>query len=93
MKIKISLWNDTLKLIEIYGVAKTMSFLHSNNILHRDLKPQNVLLDEYLFPKLGDFGFSKYISEKQNEDEIELNLFLSEIMGTFLARKNVHKSC
>ena len=93
MKIKISLWNDTLKLIEIYGVAKTMPFLHSNNILHRDLEPQNVLLDEYLFPKLGDFGFSKYISEKQNEDEIELNLFLSEIMGTFLARKNVHKSC
>ena len=43
----------------IKGIAHAMSYLHSHDILHRDLKPDNVLLDEYLFPKLADFGLSK----------------------------------
>ncbi|KAK8896552.1 hypothetical protein M9Y10_014460 [Tritrichomonas musculus] len=54
--------NDTHRLIIIYGIALAMSHLHSLNIIHRDLKPGNVLLDEYLFPKIADFGFSKDLS-------------------------------
>lgn len=33
-------WNDTQKLITIYGIAAAMSYLHSHNIIHRDLKLQ-----------------------------------------------------
>ena len=51
-------WDDTKKLINIYGIASGMAYLHSLNILHRDLKPANIFLDEYLFPKIGDFGLS-----------------------------------
>lgn len=36
-----------------------MSYLHVHGILHRHLKPDNVLLDDCLFQKVGDFGFSK----------------------------------
>ena len=57
-KLFISDWNDTKKLINIYGIASAMSFLHSHNILHRDLKPQNIFLDDFLYPKIGDFGLS-----------------------------------
>ena len=52
-------WNDTRKLITIYGIASALSYLHSHKIIHRDLKPQNILIDDYLFPKIADFGFSK----------------------------------
>lgn len=52
-------WDDTRKLINIYGIAAAMSFLHSHEILHRDLKPENILMDEYLLPKISDFGLSK----------------------------------
>lgn len=36
-----------------------MAYLHSHNVIHRDLKPGNVLMDEYLHPKISDFGLSK----------------------------------
>ncbi|KAK8886661.1 Actin- protein 3 [Tritrichomonas musculus] len=52
-------WDDTRKLINIYGIAVGLQYLHENEVIHRDLKPENILMDEYLFPKIADFGLSK----------------------------------
>lgn len=49
-------WTNTKKLISILGIATGMSYLHSQNIFHGNLKPSNILIDEYLHPKIGDFG-------------------------------------
>ena len=54
-------WDNTKKLINIYGIACGMSYLHSHNVIHRDLKLDNILVDDYLHPKISDFGLSKIL--------------------------------
>lgn len=52
-------WTETKKLINIYGIASAMSYLHSHHIVHLDLKPGNILEDENFHPKIIDFGISR----------------------------------
>ena len=42
-----------------YGMAEGMAFLHSKSLIHRDLKSQNILLDENKLPVICDFGSSR----------------------------------
>lgn len=42
-----------------YGISSGMKYLHSKKIIHRDLKTQNILLDEHYFPIIADFGSSR----------------------------------
>lgn len=39
--------------------------MHERNIAHRDIKLENIILDENIIPKLIDFGFSTCIEPKQ----------------------------
>ena len=41
------------------GVAEGMQYLHHANLLHRDLKSLNVLVDDDWTPKLIDFGLAR----------------------------------
>jgi eukaryotic-like serine/threonine-protein kinase len=40
-------------------VADGLAHAHERGIVHRDIKPQNVLLDQYGSPKLTDFGIAR----------------------------------
>lgn len=46
------------KLKMCYKIAKGLCFLHSKRILHRDFKPQNIVIDANFSPKIIDFGSS-----------------------------------
>lgn len=51
------------------GVAKGIEYLHQGcdqRILHFDIKPHNVLLDDNFTPKISDFGLAKLCSKDQS---------------------------
>ncbi|MED6120333.1 hypothetical protein PIB30_019843 [Stylosanthes scabra] len=60
-------WN---KLHQIaLGIAKGIEYLHQGcdqRILHFDINPRNVLLDESLTPKISDFGLAKLCSKNRS---------------------------
>ncbi|KAK7303894.1 hypothetical protein RJT34_14814 [Clitoria ternatea] len=51
------------------GTAKGIAYLHEEcqqRIIHYDIKPENVLLDKKLEPKVADFGLAKLCSRENN---------------------------
>ena len=52
-------FDDTHQLVIIYNMLCAMNYLHSANIMHRDLKSANVLVDEMCHIKICDFGMAR----------------------------------
>ncbi|RCV09845.1 hypothetical protein SETIT_2G062400v2 [Setaria italica] len=54
--------------------ADGLSYMHSktnNKILHGDIKPANILLDDNFMPKISDFGTSRLIArDKDHADDV-----------------------
>ncbi|XP_062000945.1 rust resistance kinase Lr10-like [Rosa rugosa] len=51
------------------GIAKGIEYLHQGcdtQILHFDIKPHNILLDQNFIPKISDFGLAKLYPTKKS---------------------------
>ncbi|KAJ4981511.1 hypothetical protein NE237_032348 [Protea cynaroides] len=60
------------------GTARGLAYLHEkcrDCIIHCDIKPENILLDSELCPKVADFGLAKFVGR-------EFSRVLTTIRGT-----------
>ncbi|XP_055824530.1 G-type lectin S-receptor-like serine/threonine-protein kinase SD2-5 [Solanum dulcamara] len=61
-------WNTRQRIIS--DIAKGLAYLHedcSHKIIHLDIKPQNILLDQNFNAKISDFGLSKLIEKDKSK--------------------------
>ncbi|XP_006850036.2 G-type lectin S-receptor-like serine/threonine-protein kinase LECRK3 [Amborella trichopoda] len=59
-------WSERIQLA--FGIARGITYLHEEcetPIIHCDIKPQNILLDEFRTPKISDFGLAKLLQHNQ----------------------------
>ena len=57
-------------------IARTVHYAHEHGILHRDIKPGNILLDTKGEPHLTDFGLARLV---ESESTVTRTL---EVIGT-----------
>jgi len=56
----------------VRSIALGIKYLHDHDIIHRDIKPGNIYIDENCIVKIGDFGSARISPQnksKENEEE------------------------
>lgn len=66
-------WNQRVQIA--IGIAKGLLYLHdecNNPIIHCDIKPQNILLDDYYNARISDVGLAKLLRMDQSETQTDI---------------------
>ncbi|XWS74620.1 hypothetical protein CRYUN_Cryun01aG0014300 [Craigia yunnanensis] len=69
-------WEKRVKIA--LGAARGLKYLHDNNIIHRDMRPNNILVTHEFEPLLGDFGLAR----TQHEDSDQSSETITRVVGT-----------
>ncbi|KAF3777831.1 putative L-type lectin-domain containing receptor kinase S-7 [Nymphaea thermarum] len=66
-------WNQRVQIA--FGIARGLMYLHEEcdtQIIHCDIKPENILLDGNFIPKISDFGLAKLLRHDQTKTNTDI---------------------
>ena len=78
--IRVNILEEIHKQYIIYQLLKAIKYMHSGELLHRDMKPSNILLNEECLVKVADFGLARSVA--QGRDENNANPVLTDYVAT-----------
>eukprot|EP01101_Sappina_pedata_P002083 TRINITY_DN1235_c1_g1_i1.p1 TRINITY_DN1235_c1_g1~~TRINITY_DN1235_c1_g1_i1.p1 ORF type:complete len:440 (-),score=222.87 TRINITY_DN1235_c1_g1_i1:126-1346(-) len=78
--IRAGILEDIHKQYIMYQLLKAIKYMHTANVLHRDMKPSNLLLNSECYLKVADFGLARSIAALENETEV--NPILTDYVAT-----------
>ena len=78
--VKVGNISHRKKIDIIIQVLKALSYAHNNNVIHRDIKPDNILIDDDCNVKILDFGIAQFYEGARKSGE---RTCTGTIMGTY----------
>lgn len=70
--VRANILEEVHKRYIIYQVLKAMKYIHSGQVLHRDMKPSNLLLNSECFVKVADFGLARSIDALEDPNQVSM---------------------
>jgi len=78
--IRAGILEDIHKQYIMYQLLKAVKYMHSASVLHRDMKPSNLLLNSECFLKVADLGLARSIASL--EKDTDSNAVLTDYVAT-----------
>ena len=74
----------------VRSIALGIKFLHDHDIIHRDIKPGNIFIDENCVVKIGDFGSARISPSPKKEIYIfKINIFKLNFKKNYILYRQV----
>merc|ERR1712216_821178 len=67
--IRANILQDIHKQYILWQTLKALKYMHSAELLHRDMKPSNLLLNSDCLMKVADFGLARSMDDVHEEDD------------------------
>lgn len=78
--VKMRTVSHVEKIDIIIQVLKALAYAHKNNVIHRDIKPDNILIDDDGNVKILDFGIAQFYEDQRNAND---RTCTGTVMGTY----------
>ncbi|XP_046859999.1 serine/threonine-protein kinase PDIK1L-like [Xenia sp. Carnegie-2017] len=75
-------YNEAKQIKWLKQLSEAVAYIHALSLVHRDLKPDNILFSANDNVKVGDFGLARDFVSAKREDETWLNYYMNSFCGT-----------